>query len=1096
MEKFCQNCGSALTEGTKFCPSCGTPVAQSAQPTQQQPSQQPQQQPKPYTPKPQVKIPEEFAQRNAARTQQKAAPVKKQKGKGGFAKLVAVILVLCIVVTGFVKPGFFLKSLKGKNDQGNSSAAPGQVMSSESASVNLDAPAVTLCGVTVDVDELMLKDGPRNVSVSVLEDGTDRDGSRYELYELSMDGSEDFYVPVEVTFPCTVSADTDVVVEHYVDGSWMPLISYVDKQAGTVTAYFGSFSPARVSYRPVGVNPSLFYVITDEENPYYQTVEVRSNYWYILQRTNPAEYSDEVTRYIDDPENYAVEVPKLDPNMDLKAAYEGFTKANTLWGFCDPLINIGMEGLPMSSQSRVINFLSDHASDLGNAMNLIPILTMTAQVAYDMRDMDLKQIDTAGINLYKNLINSSGTIYSMVTGYSHIGFTLTFFGVALFGMELDYFVDAAKAEQAENVKAVFEAYYNEIEFFDSDHWFQVFYDAYWETDGNPDAAMAVVKTAVDDYCGKFWNEVYDETNEDILFAADAAGYKNVFFNASDELKASLTEQQKAKVWQLIETKSMEKIQRFLLEQLQINTLKELAKIAEPYNRTLHFQITETVNLESTDVAKYKGCTVAFGSDGVPVPGWHQSIPDSEEYDDGWSTDFDCTMYGYLNMGMPNQVLVYASEEDFANGAAPIFTKNFTPQMTGNRSTEIELGSPTVIEEDENQPEDNSQQTEDDNNAESENQESGTDEPKEGYWQLKETNVTPGEDEIGTDGYASYYYSASELSLTTRVSLPETDYHGAGSATLTVNCSAPPQIIRPSEDVVMHLSVDGSYSGDYMLWPASGSVRYGAPNDERNAIMYNNGTRFAALEEGGKEYVYLDPFGNDPSPETTVVHVFDKGTRAGSEMAILFSDGYSNTLWIYEWVEESSGEDPTEDDKPEDDKPKEENGYWQLKETNVTPREDEIGTDGYASFYYSASELSHTTRVSIPETDYHDAGSATMSVSCSAPPQIIRPDEDVIMHLSVELSCEGYYLLWSMYGDVGCGEPNDERNGIMYNDPIYFAATEEGAKYRVYLDTIGNTPCPEATVHHVFGNGYQSGDEMAIIFSSSAGNTLWIYEWVE
>ena len=692
MAKFCQNCGSALTEGTKFCPSCGTPVAQSAQPTQQQPSQQPQQQPKPYTPKLQVKIPEEFAQRNAARAQQKAAPVKKQKGKGGFAKLVAAILVLCIVVTGFVKPGFFLKGLKGKNDQGDSSILSGQVMSSESASVNLDAPAVTLCGVTVDVDELMLKDGSRNVSVSVLEDGTDRDGSRYESYELSMDGSEDFYVPVEVTFPCKVSSDTDVVVEHYVDGSWMPLISYVDKQAGTVTAYFGSFSPARVSYRPVGVNPSLFYVETDEENPYYQTVEVRSNYWNILQRTNPAEYSDEVTRYIDDPENYAVEVPKLDPNMDLKAAYEGFTKANTLWVFCDPLINIGMEGLPMASQSRVINFLSDHASDLGNAMSLIPILTMTAQVAYDMRDMDLKQIDTAGINLYKNLINSSGTIYSMVTGYSHIGFTLAFFGVALFGMELDYFVDAAKAEQAENVKAVFEAYYNEIEFFDSDHWFQVFYDAYWKTDGNPDAAMAVVKTAVDDYCGKFWNEVYDETNEDILFAADAAGYKNVFFNASDELKASLTEQQKAKVWQLIETKSMKKIQRFLLEQLQINTLKELAKIAEPYNRTLHFQITETVNLESTDVAKYKGCTVAFGSDGVPVPGWYQSIPDSEEYDDGWSTDFDCTMYGYLNMGMPNQVLVYASEEDFANGAAPISTKDFTPQMTGNRSTEIELGS--------------------------------------------------------------------------------------------------------------------------------------------------------------------------------------------------------------------------------------------------------------------------------------------------------------------------------------------------------------------------------------------------------------------
>lgn len=44
----------------------------------------------------------------------------------------------------------------------------------------------------------------------------------------------------------------------------------------------------------------------------------------------------------------------------------------------------------------------------------------------------------------------------------------------------------------------------------------------------------------------------------------------------------MTEQQKAKVWRLIGTKSVEKIRHFLLEQLRIHTLKELAKMAEPY----------------------------------------------------------------------------------------------------------------------------------------------------------------------------------------------------------------------------------------------------------------------------------------------------------------------------------------------------------------------------------------------------------------------------------------------------------------------------------------------------------------------------------
>ena len=714
----CQSCGRENDANVKFCRYCGNPINAESQPAAPQARQEDSQPQRRSAQGPRIIIPEKYTQKDRAGARQKPAPAGKKRLKGIFI-LTAVILIFFYVVGSLSESD---SSGQKKREQAGASTSSGQAgssgpsgqagsskpsgqpgssvqaVASDSASVSLDSPSVELCGVSLDVDELMLENGPRKVSVSVLENGTDRDGTRYEAYELGMDGSGDFYVPVEVTFPCQIAADTDVVVEHYVDGAWMPLISYVDEQAKTVTAYFGSFSPARVSYRPVGINPALFYIKEDEDDPYNQTVEVRSNYWNILQRTNPAEYSDEVKRFIDDPENYAVELPKLDPAMDTKAAYEAFSKANTLWGFCDPLINIGMEGLPMTSKSRVINFLSDHSSDLGNAMNLIPILTMTAQVAYDMRDGDLNQIDTAGINLYKNLLNSSGTIYSMVTGYSHIGFTLAFTGVALFGMELDYFVEAAKAEQAANVKAVFEAYYNEIEPFDSDHWFQVFYDAYWKTDGNPDAAMALVKKAVDDYCSKFWTEVYKDTNEDILFAADAAGYKNVFFNASKETKAALTEQQKARVWHLIETKSMKKIQRFLLEQLQTNTLKELAKMTEPYNRTLTFQIAETVDLQSSDVAKYKGCTLAFGTDGVPVPGWHRNVPTGEEYDDGWVTDFGCTMYGYLSMGMPNQVLVYADEEDFSSGARPILIKEFVPQMEGNRTTEIELGNQAYSDE--------------------------------------------------------------------------------------------------------------------------------------------------------------------------------------------------------------------------------------------------------------------------------------------------------------------------------------------------------------------------------------------------------------
>ena len=134
MAKFCQNCGTALGEGTKFCPGCGSPVPQAApqqqlvQPGQTQPPQQPQyqqpqpqyQQPQPqyqqpvqqqrqYTPQPQVQIPQQFAQKNAAKAQ-KSAPAKKKKGKGGLVAVIVILLVAAIGVVcffGFRDGGWF-----------------------------------------------------------------------------------------------------------------------------------------------------------------------------------------------------------------------------------------------------------------------------------------------------------------------------------------------------------------------------------------------------------------------------------------------------------------------------------------------------------------------------------------------------------------------------------------------------------------------------------------------------------------------------------------------------------------------------------------------------------------------------------------------------------------------------------------------------------------------------------------------------------------------------------------------------------------------------------------------------------------------------
>ncbi len=693
-KQFCRSCGAELAPGSAFCPVCGARQQGSAQAQQPAPPVRPNIAPAAAHSSSASRGPAAHQQpgapnRSSARVPPPAGGGKKRRGKGLI--LLAVLVVLGVFAfTAFKSPGFLVKDKRPDygfyvRPSARPAASPSQrPQATESGKISAGMPSITLCGVTVDADPAMLASGVhiREVSVSTYGSGTEN-GVSFDSYELRMGG--DFERPVEVTFPCRIDGDTDVSVEHYEDGEWVPLLSFVDASAGTVSAYFGSLSPARVVYRPADVNPSLYYVETDPEEPWVQTLRVKDNYWAILRRTSPSVYGPEVTRFIDDPNNYSLPAPKLDPNMELTAAYDAYMQANQLWGFVDPLINMGIETLPYTSKSRIVSFMIDHSGKLSSAMNAIPFVTMGAQLAYDLK---AGTMDSAGVNLYKNMIGASGTVYSLCTGYSNIGFSLAFLGVSVFGMELDYFVDAAKAAQAENIRDVYKAYYEKVEPFDDDHWYLVFEEAYRDAGGDPDKAMAQVKQAVDDYCGKFWTEVYKDSNDALIFAATDAGYKNVFMNASEEQKKALTEQQKQEVWRLIETKSMKKIRRFLLAKLQENTAKQLDQIVRDYNLTLRVTIRETVNLESTDVAKYSGCVLALGCGGEPLPGWSYAVP--EDTEDGWSVDFRATVYGYLRMGMPDQVLVYASEADLRSGEEPLLVRSFDPDLKGSRVATVEL----------------------------------------------------------------------------------------------------------------------------------------------------------------------------------------------------------------------------------------------------------------------------------------------------------------------------------------------------------------------------------------------------------------------
>lgn len=617
-----------------------------------------------------------------------------------------LLIVALVAVLGYGGWEFYqYKEAKGKNSamakenpkqkkqtqkpKESGTSASSKEQESDQGSVSADSPTVTLCGVTVEVAPEMLKNGSQNVKVSKLGQSVDSEGNRSEKYELEMGRHKQFDEPVKVTFPCSVSANTDIVVRHYdaEEGEWMPLLSFMDAENGTVSAYFDSFSPAEVTYLPVWKNPGIYVIRCPYSNePYVMKYGVASNYIEILKRINPSVYSGEVKKFCEDPQNYSVKKPDLHKGMGTIDAYKAFTAASQIWTFCDPMINLGMESLPPSSQQRAVQFLIDNSDNVGKFMNAVPFVMMGAQVCFDLHEAsknlgDKDALKTPAANLYKNLFNSSGTIYSLAANYSHIGFSLAFFGVALISMEIDAFVDEAKAAKVENVENVFNTYYTKTQPIDGHYWYTVFKEAYWKNDGSIKKAMEDLKEAVDDYCGKFWRDVYDSNSDDFWFAIGDSKYRKVFEDATWQQKQALTEQQKRKVWQLIEYESMGEIDDFLMLRMQEKIYKQLCKnpMIKEYEKELTFEIQEDLGDESGQ-AQYAGRTICLGSNGKPFKDWYYNVPD-DALDIGWDTKFiPCTFLGYIKMGMPYQVLIYENEEALLGGAEPIEAVDFVPDL--------------------------------------------------------------------------------------------------------------------------------------------------------------------------------------------------------------------------------------------------------------------------------------------------------------------------------------------------------------------------------------------------------------------------------
>ena len=171
-----------------------------------------------------------------------------------------------------------------------------------------------------------------------------------------------------------------------------------------------------------------------------------------------------------------------------------------------------------------------------------------------------------------------------------------------------------------------------------------------------------------------------------------------------------------------------------------------------------------------------------------------------------------------------------------------------------------------------------------------------------------------------------------------------------------------------------------------------------------------------------------------------------------------------------------------------------NGYWKLKEINVLPGKPTNSNTGWKTSY-TATAYTHTYTDSHPKTKAMAAQYAQFVATCSKLPNKIIPGDTVIVKINLKMTDRASMLL-SSHASMSLGQPNEERNGLKYNDGIRFFATKKGAENSCYEDTCDNKHVPSVEVYYDFTQTGEKGSEIAILFYACSSNTVFIYEWVE
>ena len=650
--RYCKSCGSEITddETNRFCGQCGVPLEAMIR-SEQLPSVPMQPPARAMQP-----TPINAHDKDGAHTSIKRAKLKKPTG--GIIAIVSSGLAFLLFFNLVIGPAISGKTIFDRFKDKN------RIIMEDSIDVSAEQTIVEISGITIDVNPLNLNDSSEKLTVKKYSPTVGEDGFLGEEYDISLGEEHYLLAPMTIGLPYDPDTAKDSLpcILHYDNDydAWIPQYSQIDTKNSMVTAKLTSLSPVRLVYFDKDYQDSLYYISNaDSINARF---EVSYNYWSTIQGTSLEPALIIAQDYLANGNTVA---------STSQILHTADTAIDTLSTYSNLFGNLGEATFgALGHISDELKLVGDKAS---NSIGVVSLIITGGQLAFDLatKESTGPRNETA-INLYKNLITDSGTIYGFATGYSSALFSLSFFGVALFGIGLDYAVTGAQTIQADTIKAVFDTYYSEHTSFNERDWYKIFVDAYWhawQNDRNSQDAMDIaiksVTDAINVHAEKFWSDIYREGSDALTFAVAEAGVRN-YYTPTAEQKTELVENFKAEMFKRFNEKAIPWINEFMLERIQGAVFSSLQQATAPYNRYYRIQIQETAPEDSDEECKFQMCPIYFGTDegfvDTPFPKQWQLLAPKEKQE--WATRLDVTLLGYLMAGGPDKVFVFdAWDED-------------------------------------------------------------------------------------------------------------------------------------------------------------------------------------------------------------------------------------------------------------------------------------------------------------------------------------------------------------------------------------------------------------------------------------------------